>query len=107
MTSTRITNLKHLIQNHDEGDFLVIDVRGTDEHAKINASNYIESLDSNNHINIPLHLLNLELGNLSKDKTLYLYCRSGGRSGMATELLQSHGYNAINLAGGVISLQMK
>lgn len=35
-----------------------------------------------------------------KDKRLYLYCRSGRRSGLATDVLQQMGYNnAINVGG--------
>jgi len=34
-----------------------------------------------------------------------LVCRSGGRSGMATQLLESHGYNAVNMTGGMLAWQ--
>lgn len=33
------------------------------------------------------------------DKNLYLYCKSGGRSGQATEFFKSAGLNAINIGG--------
>lgn len=38
---------------------------------------------------------------IDKKKTIYLYCHSGGRSGKATQMLDSLGYkNVINLTGG-------
>lgn len=38
---------------------------------------------------------------IDKEKTIYLYCRSGNRSGKATRLLDSLGYKkVINLTGG-------
>ena len=38
---------------------------------------------------------------ISKDQPIYLYCRSGNRSGKASEILEKIGYtNAIN-AGGI------
>lgn len=38
---------------------------------------------------------------IDKDKTIYLYCKVGGRSGQAQEKLMSLGYkNVINLEGG-------
>ena len=38
---------------------------------------------------------------MDKNKTIYLYCKKGGRSAKAAHLLDSLGYkNAINLEGG-------
>jgi len=38
--------------------------------------------------------------NFDKNKTYYLYCRSGGRSGQATEYLKNKGFkNVVNLGG--------
>ena len=50
-----------------------------------------------NSQNIPLN----ELENAQFDKTanIYVYCRSGKRSEVATNLLKSKGYNAINIGG--------
>lgn len=41
-------------------------------------------------------------GELPKDKDLLLQCRSGGRSGKATEFLRAQGYNALNVKGGIL-----
>ncbi len=37
---------------------------------------------------------------LPKEKTLYVYCKKGGRSARAAEVLDSLGYNVVNLLGG-------
>ncbi len=36
-----------------------------------------------------------------RDKQIVVNCRSGGRSARAAALLQKHGYNVVNLAGGM------
>lgn len=51
-------------------------------------------------INIPLSDLNEKtMGNLSKNRPIYVYCQSGNRSGQATSLLKQKGYDAHNLGG--------
>ena len=37
---------------------------------------------------------------LDKNKPVYLYCRSGNRSGKASKILQEKGYKVINVSGG-------
>ena len=37
---------------------------------------------------------------LDKNKPVYLYCRSGNRSGKATRLLKEKGYEVYNVLGG-------
>ena len=45
--------------------------------------------------------------NIAKDKKIYLYCRSGNRSGKATAILEEMGFtNAINV-GGIIEAAEK
>jgi rhodanese-related sulfurtransferase len=36
-----------------------------------------------------------------KDKTYFLFCRSGGRSGQACAMLAGEGYTVYNLDGGI------
>lgn len=52
---------------------------------------------------------NIPMGDLSanpekyiaKDKTYYIICQSGARSGMLTRILSKQGYSVINVAGGI------
>lgn len=52
-------------------------------------------------IHIPLGLLEFRLHELDKEVEYTMVCRSGGRSGRATQLLESHGYKAKNMVGGM------
>ena len=47
--------------------------------------------------NIPVSDLEAHLAEVPKDKPIVVYCASGGRSAMATEVLHGKGYNAKNL----------
>lgn len=52
--------------------------------------------------NIPLSQLKTRMGELSKDKAIYLYCQSGMRSKQAAKLLSKHGYSQLtHLQGGI------
>ena len=52
--------------------------------------------------NIPMGNLLAEPSKyLLKDKTYYIMCQSGGRSGNATKTLTKQGYDVINVAGGM------
>ncbi|MBB4822831.1 rhodanese-related sulfurtransferase [Sporosarcina luteola] len=72
----------------------IIDVREADEVAegKIPGA-----------IHIPLGLLEFRLHELDKNKEYTTVCRSGGRSGRATQLLESHGYTVVNMVGGMLA----
>lgn len=52
--------------------------------------------------NIPMgNLLTSPEKYLVKDKTYYIMCQSGGRSGRTTKALTKQGFNVINVAGGM------
>lgn len=52
--------------------------------------------------NIPMgNLLTSPEKYLEKDKTYYIMCQSGGRSGRTTKILAKQGFNVINVAGGM------
>ena len=51
-------------------------------------------------VNIPVDELRGRLGELRKDKPVYLYCQSGQRSYLASRILTEKGFNASHLAGG-------
>ena len=53
-------------------------------------------------INIPLDELRQRLGELDKNKKIYVMCQSGLRSYIATRILAQNGYDAYNFAGGYI-----
>ncbi|MFN3491177.1 MAG: rhodanese-like domain-containing protein [Anaerolineales bacterium] len=57
------------------------------------------------HINgaklIPLGELPSRLNELPKDKEIICICQSGNRSGSATKILLSAGYNAVNMKGAM------
>ncbi|MEZ4669235.1 MAG: rhodanese-like domain-containing protein [Anaerolineae bacterium] len=55
---------------------------------------------------IPLGELNRRMNELPKETEILCVCRSGSRSGAATGQLNSAGYNAVNLRGGMIGWQM-
>lgn len=52
---------------------------------------------------IPLGELQQRIKELPKDQEILCICRSGNRSSSATRLLQSAGYQATNLNGGMIA----
>lgn len=54
-------------------------------------------------VNIPLGLIEFRMHELDKSKEYIMVCRSGGRSGRATQFLESQGFNVINMTGGMLS----
>lgn len=73
--------------------YLVIDVREQDE---FNAGHL------NGAMNLPLGLVirgATELADVPKDTELLLYCRSGGRAGVALEALAKQGFT--NVTNGI------
>jgi phage shock protein E len=55
---------------------------------------------------IPLGQLASRLDEIPKDKTVVAVCRSGNRSGQATELLRKAGFDAHNMSGGMIAWEL-
>ncbi|NPA32431.1 MAG: rhodanese-like domain-containing protein [Aquificae bacterium] len=77
-----------------EGDNVVLlDVRTPQEHAQVRIPNSVL---------LPLDELRYAFQNLPKDKKYIVYCRSGERSAFATYFLRQMGYDAYNLAGGIL-----
>ncbi|OKL37796.1 rhodanese-like domain-containing protein [Domibacillus mangrovi] len=73
-------------------DLTIIDVRETDE---------VATGQIPGAVNIPLGLVEFRMHELDKSKEYVMVCRSGGRSSMAANLLESHGYRVINMTGGM------
>jgi rhodanese-related sulfurtransferase len=42
---------------------------------------------------------------IDKKKTVYVYCRSGGRSAYASKMLSQAGFTVVNLSGGILGWQ--
>ncbi|MGM8365143.1 rhodanese-like domain-containing protein [Virgibacillus sp. W0181] len=51
---------------------------------------------------IPLQQIPFSLDQLNKQKHYVIVCRSGHRSMLAASYLNEHGYDAINLRGGML-----
>lgn len=74
-----------------DGSVTLLDVRGAEEFAQ----GHIPGA-----VNIPLPELRARLGELPKDKKLYVNCYSGMRSYIACRILAGHGFDCSNLSGG-------
>ncbi|MDQ0352616.1 rhodanese-related sulfurtransferase [Alkalibacillus filiformis] len=51
---------------------------------------------------IPLGLIEFRENELNKNEDYIMICRSGGRSGKATQYLEERGYDVTNMAGGML-----
>ncbi|PEJ59288.1 rhodanese [Bacillus sp. AFS002410] len=83
---------------NEKSDLNLIDVREVDE---------VKTGKIPGTVNMPLGLIEFRMNELDKSKEYIMVCRSGGRSGRATELLESYGYKVINMAGGMLSWEGK
>jgi rhodanese-related sulfurtransferase len=54
-------------------------------------------------VHIPLGELGARVGELSADRPIVVVCRSGVRSQMAADAMSEAGWDAANLAGGLIA----
>lgn len=96
MPDITVQELKAKLDAKEE--FVLIDVRQAFEHETFNLGGKL----------IPLGELPANLDNLDeyKDAEIVLYCRSGARSGAATEMMKAQGFTkARNLLGGVLNWQ--
>lgn len=74
-------------------DALVLDVREDDEWA----AGHIPGA-----LHIPLGELNVRYQEIAQDRELYVICRSGNRSAYAAQALAGAGWDARNVADGMI-----
>ncbi len=88
-----VTDLK----NASEPDKIILDVRRQDEYD----AGHVEGV-----VLIPVQELADRLDELPKDKPLYVICRSGNRSMIASEILEKAGFKDIrNVQGGILAWQ--
>ena len=75
-------------------DLQLIDVRTGEEHAagRIEGDRLIELVE-----------LAAQAATIDRDRPVIFYCRSGARSAMATEAFGQAGFDAHNLAGGLLA----
>jgi rhodanese-related sulfurtransferase len=74
------------------GGAVVIDVREPDEWSAGHAPGALF---------IPMGQVEARLDEVPKEVTAVIVCRSGGRSGTVTQFLNSQGFNALNMSGGM------
>lgn len=93
-------NVQDLKARMDAGEdnFVLIDVREPHENEEFNIGGQL----------IPLNTVPTAVNDLTEytDAEVIVYCRSGGRSGMAKQFLQNAGFkNVRNLLGGMLAWQ--
>jgi len=54
-------------------------------------------------IHMPLGLLEFRMHELNKNEPYIIVCRSGARSGRATQFLESQGFDVTNMVGGMLA----
>ena len=99
MKSITVEDLKAKL---DAGEHLnLVDVREPHEHAVFNIGGQL----------FPLGLVqSLQLDEIEhlKNEEVFVYCRSGNRSGQACLMLEPYGFtNVINVVGGMLAWQEK
>ncbi len=73
---------------------VVIDVRTANEHT----AGHLEITDHN--FDVMSGQFNKQLKDLDRDRTYYLYCRTGNRSGKAARIMKSNGFEEVYNIGG-------
>lgn len=71
----------------------ILDVREPDEVVQAR-------IDGAQHI--PLGSLVDRIDEVPRDRTVYVMCHVGGRSAQATRYLESQGFDAVNMTGGIV-----
>ena len=97
MQSISVEELKAKI---DSGEtFNLIDVREPNEHADFNVGGILLPLGQ-------VQMMQLDDIESMKDEPVYVYCRSGNRSGQACLIMEAAGFkNTINVTGGMLAWQ--
>ncbi len=89
-TDTSVQQAKEMIY---KGDVFILDVRTQEEY---NAGHI------RNSTLIPVQDLSKRLNEVPRDRDILVYCRTGGRSTAASEILANNGFTRIyNMKGGI------
>lgn len=81
------------------GDVYLLDVRRPEEYqaGHLKGAHLLNWLDSESFKN--------GAAELDKSDTIYVYCRSGRRSGEAADYLASQGFKVVDMKGGILAWQ--
>lgn len=93
LTENEAITYDAIVAKVDNGDAVLLDVRTPSEYQE----SYIAPAE-----NYPLQLLMQDqLPEIAKDKTIYLYCRTGNRSAQAATILRQAGFEQVIDLGGL------
>ena len=73
---------------------VVLDVRQIDEYVEVRVPDVLF---------IPMAEIPERVAEVPSDETVYVICRSGGRSAKAVQWLRRQGLDAVNVAGGTLA----
>ena len=95
MKTITVQELKAML---DRGESIhLVDVREPHEHADFNIGGLLLPLGQ-------VQMMQTDAIDEWKDEPVYLYCRSGNRSGQACQILSAAGFtNVINVSGGMLA----
>jgi len=91
---------KKLLKEVEQGKAYLVDVRTPEEYNE-------KHLKNAQNINIKSPEFAAKISKLDKNKPVYLYCRSGNRSGQATDSLIALGYKSSYNIGSLDSIASK
>jgi rhodanese-related sulfurtransferase len=97
MQTITVEELKSKLESGEQVH--LVDVREPSEHAEFNIGGLLLPLGKVQTMQVD------EIDDL-RDETVYLYCRSGNRSGQACLILETMGFkNVVNVTGGMLAWQ--
>ena len=95
MKTIQVAELNQRLQNGEK--LHLVDVRETFEHEEFNIGGILLPLGE-------IRMGDTEKIDHLKDEEVYLYCRSGNRSGQAAMILETMGFsNVTNVVGGMLA----
>ena len=95
MPSLTVSELADVLAN--DPTTVLVDVREPDEYA----GGHVESA-----VHIPMAVVPVRLEEIPRDRTVYVICHSGGRSGQVVSWLNQQGFDSVNVEGGTAAWSM-
>jgi phage shock protein E len=90
--SSSAANRAEIAWKKVEQGALLVDVRTPPE---------FEAQHLQSAVNYPLNTINTAFNNISKNRDIVVYCRSGNRSGQAERYLKQIGFTNVHNGGGI------